>query len=325
MNTPSESMKFRCKIIMTCIFLILFGIVIANFFKISVLDNAKYQKYANDSHFGPIKISAHRGSIYDANGTPLARSASVYKVFIDPKAFEDDLKSLQKDIDDENKQKQAGTFVKSTSKDYVPLPVSAEAYRQATVAFLADKLSVTTDDVEEDMKRDTQYSIIQTQVEKPVADEVIAYFDTYGFNSIHVDEDTKRYYPQNEIAASVIGFTSGDGEGAYGIESYYNKYLAGTDGKIISAKDSKGNEMPYRYAKTYPAKDGNDIYLTIDTTLQYYLEKHLQEMVDKFEVKNRACAILMNAKTGAVYGMATCRDLISIILMKYLIRMLPIR
>ena len=154
MNTPSESMKFRCKIIMTCIFLILFGIVIANFFKISVLDNAKYQKYANDSHFGPIKISAHRGSIYDANGTPLARSASVYKVFIDPKAFEDDLKSLQKDIDDENKQKQAGTFVKSTSKDYVPLPVSAEAYRQATVAFLADKLSVTTDDVEEDMKKD---------------------------------------------------------------------------------------------------------------------------------------------------------------------------
>ena len=306
MNTPSESMKFRCKIIMTCIFLILFGIVIANFFKISVIDNAKYQKYANDSHFGPIKISAHRGSIYDANGTPLARSASVYKVFIDPKAFEADLKSLQEDIDDENKQKQAGTFVQSTSKDYVPLPVSAEAYRQATVAFLADKLSVTTDDVEEDMKKDTQYSIIQTQVEKPVADEVIAYFDTYGFNSIHVDEDTKRYYPQNEIAASVIGFTSGDGEGAYGIEAYYNKYLAGTDGKIISAKDSKGNEMPYRYAKTYPAKDGNDIYLTIDTTLQYYLEKHLQEMVDKFEVKNRACAILMNAKTGAVYGMATC-------------------
>ena len=154
------------------------------------------------------------------------------------------------------------------------------------------------------MEENSQYSVLQTQVEKPVADEVLAHFDKYDFTSIHVEEDTKRYYPQNELAAQVIGFTSGDGSGAYGVEAYYDEYLSGTDGKVISAKDSNGREMPYKYSKTYPAQNGNDIYLTIDATLQHYLEKHLQEMVDEFEVKNRACGIIMNVNTGAILAMA---------------------
>ena len=155
------------------------------------------------------------------------------------------------------------------------------------------------------MEADNQYSILQDNVEKPVAGEVLAFFNQYGLTCLNVEEDTKRYYPQNELAASVIGFTSADGNGAYGLEAYYNDYLSGVDGKTISAKDSSGNELPYRYAKTYPAENGNDLYLTIDMDLQYYLEKHLEEMVTQYEVKNRACAILMNAKTGGIYGMAT--------------------
>ena len=113
---------------------------------------------------------------------------------------------------------------------------------------------------------------------------------------LNVEEDTKRYYPQNELAAPVIGFTASDGYGIYGIEAYYDDYLSGTDGRTISAKDSHGNELPYRYSKTYPAKNGNDVYLTIDMNIQYKLEEHLQEMVEKFNVQNRGCAILMNAK-----------------------------
>lgn len=304
MDTPSNSMKFRAKITMVGVFAILFSFVIYKFFEISVLENDKYQEMANDYHFGTITISANRGSIYDSKGTPLARSASVYKIFLDPTAYRRDLENLQDKINKAAEEKQAGTYQQKEGEP--DLPVTAESYRLETVSFLSDKLGIKIEEVENAMSADNQYSILQTQVEKPVADEVLKYFSVYDFSSIHVEEDTKRYYPQNEIAASVIGFTSADGNGAYGIEAYYDEYLSGIDGKTISAKDSNGNEMPYRYAKTYAPKDGNDLYLTIDTTLQYYLEKHLNEMITKFEVQNRACAILMNVKTGAVYGMASC-------------------
>ena len=86
-NLPTKSMKIRAKSVMTIVFLILFFVVARNFFKISVIDNEKYQAMANDQHFGSITISAHRGSIYDTKGNALAKSASVYKVFLDPKQF----------------------------------------------------------------------------------------------------------------------------------------------------------------------------------------------------------------------------------------------
>lgn len=307
-NVPSKAMRFRSKIIMTGVFSLLFAAVAVNFFKLSVIDNEKYQAMANEMHFGSIKISAHRGSIYDAEGTPLAKSASVYKIYLDPKRFKEEMLSLQSRIDKQTEQKKNGTYspeFDDEGNQLDLLPLSAAAFRQDAVNLLSSKLGIAPEDVNSAMEADNQYSILQDQVEKPVADEVLAFFNQYGLTCLNVEEDTKRYYPQNELAASVIGFTSADGNGAYGLEAYYNDYLSGVDGKTISAKDSSGNELPYRYAKTYPAENGNDLYLTIDMDLQYYLEKHLEEMVTQYEVKNRACAILMNAKTGGIYGMAT--------------------
>ncbi|MGN0677727.1 MAG: peptidoglycan glycosyltransferase, partial [Ruminococcus sp.] len=294
-NPPTLSMQRRTSLFMTIVMSAVFLGIAGWIFYLSVIQNKFYQAKANDYHFGTIDISAHRGSIYDTNGTPLARSASVYKVYLDPKQFRIEIDELQERIDEENEEKKNGTYkAPEPQKDengneipIVPLPVTAEAYKQETVKLLSEKLGISIDDVESSMEENSQYSVLQTQVEKPVADEVLAHFDKYDFTSIHVEEDTKRYYPQNELAAQVIGFTSGDGSGAYGVEAYYDEYLSGTDGKVISAKDSNGREMPYKYSKTYPAQNGNDIYLTIDATLQHYLEKHLQEMVDEFEVKNR--------------------------------------
>ena len=301
-------MRFRTKIVMTSVFFVLFAVVAGNFFKISVVENEKYQEMANDQHFGSITLSAHRGSIYDAKGNTLAKSASVYKVFLDPKQFRDDMDTLQKSIDKRNSEKAAGTYTPKYDKEgneFDVLPESLDAFRSETVTFLALKLGISEEKVKTAMEENTQYSVLQDQVEKPVADEVLDYFNNVGFISLNVEEDTKRYYPQNDLAASVIGFTVGDGSGAYGVEAYYDEYLSGHDGKTISAKDSNGNELPYRYSKTYAPQDGGDVYLTIDMNIQYYLEKHLQEMNKKFGVKNRSCAILMNAKTGAIYGMAT--------------------
>lgn len=304
---PSNSMRFRTKFIMMAVFFVLFALIVVNFFKISVINNNKYQAMANSQHFGSIKISAHRGSIYDAKGNALAKSATVYKVFLDPSMYKTELEELQKRIDKRNNDKKNGDYKPEYDKDGVEingLPESSQAFREETVTFLAEKLSIDPEDVREAMEEDTQYSVLEDKVEKPVADEVLSFFNKYGFISLAVEEDTKRYYPQSELAAAVIGFTSADGNGLYGIESSYNEYLSGIDGRTISAKDSNGNELPYRYSKTYDPKNGDDIYLTIDMHLQYYLEQHLQEMVEEHKVQNRACAILMNAKTGAILAEA---------------------
>ena len=110
-------MKVRAKIIMTLLFFILFSVVVGQFFKISVINNKKYQEMANDQHFGSIVISAHRGSVYDAKGSTLAKSASVYKVFLDPKRFRDEMENLSSRIDKRNEEKAKGRYEPETDED----------------------------------------------------------------------------------------------------------------------------------------------------------------------------------------------------------------
>ncbi|MBR4223756.1 MAG: PASTA domain-containing protein, partial [Oscillospiraceae bacterium] len=124
-------------------------------------------------------------------------------------------------------------------------------------------------------------------------------------NLVYSEQDTQRYYPQGTMAAAVIGFTNYEGDGIYGVESYYNDSLAGVDGKIISARDGYGNELPYDEGETYQAKDGDSLYLTLDTTLQYWVESELDSCVMANNVQERACAIIMNCKTGAILAMAS--------------------
>lgn len=299
-------MRFRSKIVMTAAFSVLFAAVAGNFFKISVLDNKEYQNMANDQHFGSVSISAHRGSIYDSKGVAFAKSATVYKIFIDPKSFKEDLSSLEKLINKRTIEIANGTYtpvLDENGEDKNKLPASIDEFKAEAVNFLAGKLEITADEVLKAIEQDTQYIVLKEQVEKPIADEIDDFFNEWGFVSVRNEEDTKRYYPQKDLAASVIGFTNGNI--AYGIEYSYDKYLSGVDGRTISAVDSNGNALPYRYSKTYEPKEGDDIYLTIDREIQYILEKNLQKMVEDHYVKNRACAILMDPKSGAVYGMAT--------------------
>ena len=179
-NVPSKAMKFRSKIVMTGVFSLLFAAVAVNFFKLSVIDNEKYQAMANEMHFGSIKISAHRGSIYDAEGTPLAKSASVYKIYLDPKRFKEEMLSLQSRIDRQTEQKKNGTYspvFDDDGKQLDLLPSSAAAFRQDAANLLASKLGITLEDVNSAMEADNQYSILQDQVEKPVADEVLSFFN----------------------------------------------------------------------------------------------------------------------------------------------------
>ena len=272
--------------------------IIINLFKVSVVQNKKYEALANNYHFGTMRLEAQRGAIYDATGTPLAWSATVYNVYIDPQLFRDEMDDVQKN----NESKQAAADKNGKTATDI---VDVATLRENIATYLAGKLNLEKADIEKAFDADGRYYILQTQVEKNVADEIENYFDNLNLVSFATEATTKRYYPQEELAASVIGFTNGDGDGQYGLEYQYNDYLAGVDGRIISAQAANGEEMPYRYSTTYEAENGASLYLTLDTTLQYYLEKAISEMSVEFNVQQRACGIIMNPKTGAIYAMAT--------------------
>ena len=272
--------------------------VIVRLFVVSVVDNSKYEGMANNYHFGTMTLSANRGAIYDANGTALAWSATVYNIYIDPTLYREEMKS----IEDANDKKKSAAEEENETADNL---VDVDQLKTSITNFLSEKLGLKTEEVEASFEKDGRYYVLQTQEEKNVTDEITAYFEKLNLSFIGTEATTRRYYPQNELAAAVIGFTNGDGDGQYGLEYQYDDYLSGVDGRVISAQAANGEEMPYRYSTTYDAEDGDSLYLTLDTTIQYYLEKSLAEMVEKFEVKERACGVIMNPKTGAVYAMAT--------------------
>lgn len=287
-------------------FLVMIGIisisvaVACKLVKLSVTENAKYAEMANETHFSNIIIPANRGTIYDASGNPLAWSATVYKIYIDPSLFREEMTEIEEVMKERKAVLDAGEELPE-GKKYIPI----DEMREEIITLLMEKLNLTREDVIEAMEDTSRYCVLQTQVDKNIADDIELYFEGFGINSIRREQDTKRYYPQDDLAAHVIGFTDSDGNGMYGIEAYYDDYLAGTNGRTISANDAFGREMPYKHAATYPAQDGDSLYLTLDSTLQYYLQKNLEDMYNSFQVANRCCGIMMNPKTGAIYAMAT--------------------
>ena len=239
-------MKRRLNIWIMSGVLVFVGAIIFNMFNVSVAESDMYQKLANQNQFGSIAIHANRGSIYDANGQILAQSATVFNIILDPTTFRD---------------KDSEKFDLIYSK-------------------LQELFNTKKEDFEAMTKKTgsgARYQVIAKKVEKPTADLLTTFCKENKISCISILQDTKRYYPQGDLAASVIGFLDGDGNGQYGLEAYYDDYLAGVDGRIVSARDAQGNEMPYRYEKTFDAKDGNSLVLTIDATLQHYLEKGLKE------------------------------------------------
>ena len=292
---PTNKMRIKLNLVVLPVFLAFTGWIVVNLFQTSITDNAKYQTLANENQFGSTIVKANRGSIYDANGKILAQSATVYSIAVNPHRIY------------EQQQKEA-----KTDPEKLPSPLESERMIDAAASILSEELSgegVTYDLAVKKLTEDGEtrsWASIAKSIEKPVADKILSRAQEAKLGDIIVRNlDTKRYYPQAELAAAVIGFTNYDGDGVYGVESYYNDYLKGVDGKIISATDANGNEMPYKNDKMYDAQDGNSLYLTIDITLQHQVEKYLEQQVEAHDPENRACAIMMNVNTGAVLAMAS--------------------
>lgn len=299
---PTNKMRFKLNLIVMPVFLAFTGWILVSLFKTSVTDNLKYQTLANDTQFASKTVKANRGSIYDANGKILAQSATVYSICVDPNL-------LYNKKQDELKAAAEGKLVGGTDSDGNKILTHDDMVDIAATILSEELEGVTYDYAVKKLTENgenSHWAQIAKSVEKPTADKIIARAaeEKLG-NIIYTNLDTKRYYPQAELAAAVIGFTNFDGDGVYGVEKYYNDYLKGVDGKVISAVDAFQNEMPYKNDKIYDAQDGSSLYLTIDTTLQYQAEKYLRQQVEAHDVRNRACAIIMNVNTGAILAMAS--------------------
>jgi stage V sporulation protein D (sporulation-specific penicillin-binding protein) len=224
-------------------------------------------------------ISAGRGVIYDANMKVLAQSASAWLVYAVPSKIEDDK--------GENGR-------------------TAEEKIEILAANLSEILGVDEQDLREKLSNhDSGYVKVAGKVEKEQKEKVVEFKNQYDFYEvIGIDEDTKRYYPYNGFASSVIGFVGGDGTGSGGVEQQYNDLLTGVDGRKVTAKNGVNEVLGNDFETIYEAKQGAGLVLTIDETIQYYLEEALSQAVTDHHAMN-AYGIVMDVRTGAILGMAT--------------------
>ena len=249
-----------------------FAILIVRLFYLQVVQADMWKEKASSQQMYSTSITANRGNIYDRNMKTLAKSVTIWTVFISPAEMEED-------------------------------------QRELVASGLSEILGVDYDTIYEKSLKTWRYNeTIKKKVDNDTADQVTAFAQENEIKGIYLSEDTMRYYPYGNLASTVLGFTGNDGSGAYGLEAYYNKTLSGTDGVIASVRNAKGTAMPFSEQQIYDAEDGQSLVLTIDETVQSYLEKHLENAVQEHEVKNRAVGIVMNVKTGEILAMATKPD-----------------
>jgi stage V sporulation protein D (sporulation-specific penicillin-binding protein) len=216
-------------------------------------------------------IPAVRGTIYDRNGNKLAYTTVAYTVSADLNQMRE---AHKKDPSKGNPEDYA--------RQLAPLLDMPESQIY--------KILTSTDGVGFDLKQ---------QVDEATKEKI----ENLKLPGIFFTRTSKRVYPNNELAAHVLGYVFDDGKQGAGIEGEYNKYLRGTDGKTTYLKDSKGNPLPYDHRQTIPAKNGNDVYLTIDETLQYFAESALDHMYQKYHPKT-ASIVVADPNTGEILALA---------------------
>lgn len=284
---PNKKMQNRMIVLMLAFVICGSAILIYRLFNIQVIRGDEYQREAIDQQMASLPISAERGEIRDVNGKTLAMSANVWDVIVNPQ-------NISKTPDEET-----GLYEVDVIADGLSEILGVDR------AVIREKC----------LQTNTQYVVLARRIEKPVQEQINTFLgannNPLGRNirSITMSENTKRYYPYGTLASTVLGFVNDEGVGGTGLESWYNKILTGTPGLDVSAKTARNTEMPFRFSTyLHEAQNGSSLILTIDETIQHYLEKHLETAVVENKVHNRAVAIAMDVDTGAVLGMATKPD-----------------
>lgn len=309
----SKGIKYWTLFCMTVFILACYGVLVYQLYVWQVRDAESYRAEAVTQQLKDTTLPAVRGSIYSANGKLLAKSSTVWNIVADPSSV---LKSG------------AAEDQIRTAAEHI-----AELLDDGTTADTVYKALTASN---KDTGEPYQYRVVKKGVEKPVADAILAYADSYRLKdgaavdtSLQTEEkeDKKdgeaktskaarilyltseqaasRTYPYGEFLASVLGFCNEDGSGAYGLEKYYDETLAGTPGRSVAETDAYGEPLASGQADVHEAIDGSNLNLTIDENVQSIVEEYLTEAMSTFTVHGRGSAIVMNVKTGAILAMAS--------------------
>lgn len=309
----SKGIKYWTLFCMIAFILACYGVLVYQLYVWQVRDAESYRAEAVTQQLKDTTLPAVRGSIYSANGKLLAKSSTVWNIVADPS-------SVLKSGATEDQIRTAAEHI-------------AELLDDGTTADTVYKALTASN---KDTGEPYQYRVVKKGVEKPVADAILAYADSYRLkDGAAVDtsqqteekEDKKggeaktskatrilyltseqaasRTYPYGEFLASVLGFCNEDGSGAYGLEKYYDETLAGTPGRSVAETDAYGEPLASGQADVHEAIDGSNLNLTIDENVQSIVEEYLTEAMSTFTVHGRGSAIVMNVKTGAILAMAS--------------------
>ncbi len=280
---PNKQMRNRIIAIMIICLIMITAVSGASLTNIMVIKGDEYQSKASEQQLYDSIVSAPRGDIYDCNMKTLAKSSTAWTVYLTPNGI--------------NKQKDAE---------------KAEKIRETLSKGLSPILELDESEIYEKSKEKTYYVILKKRVDKETSDKVRMFITENAklemASYVGLDETTKRYYPNKTLASTVLGFVGDDNQGLSGLESYYDNELTGIAGRVVAAKNAKGTNMPLTYQKVEDAQKGNSLVTTIDSYIQYVAEKYIDEAVEIENVKERATAVVMNVKTGAILAMAVSND-----------------
>ena len=266
-------MRRRIVVILFALVIFCFSILIFRLINLQIFQGEFFERMASEQQMADTKISAQRGTIYDRNMQPLAQSATVWTVVLEPAYIDNDKK------------------------------------REIICNGMSEILGLEKEKLYELSKKRSCYTIIKKKVDSDVKDKILQFKSENKIASgIRLIEDYKRYYPLGNFASVVLGFTGADSQGLAGVEAFYDKYLKGEPGRILTAKNAIGTDMPFDHEQMIPTKAGCNLRLCIDETIQRIMEKNLEEGIKNNKVKNRAAAIAMDVKTGEILGMAVKGD-----------------
>jgi stage V sporulation protein D (sporulation-specific penicillin-binding protein) len=273
-NHEKSNIKIKNRIIIwRATFILLLAILMVRVAFIQIINNEWYEQKAFAQQNTNQILSANRGRILDRNGKELAISAKVSKIICDPIEVRKSDKNLSEIAQD-----------------------------------LAKILKIDSKEIESKFQRDTNYAEIKSKVEKEDANLIIKYSKNDDVRGIYTQPDTKRYYPNDNLAAHVIGFTGRDDQGLYGIEKMMDRYLKGVPGKILSEVDGNGTVVPFNEEKKIEPQDGLDVHLTIDESIQHIVQEELEIAIEENEVLNGAVGIVIEPSTGDILAMVSKPD-----------------
>lgn len=270
MNKRADSGVYIRLIIFAVAFVVIaFTAIGARLFHLQVTEYETYSAKAKTQQTRDKTITPARGSILDVNMKPLAMSASTEMVTIEA----------------------------------VKIKTDEEA--KAIAENISAILEMDYDTVLEKALSKTTYAVLKKGVEKEKADQIRAFVDEIDTTAIYLIPDSTRYYPFGSFASHIIGFVGSDQQGLDGIEALYEDYMEGTPGRLVTATNVNGDEMPFSYETYVDAVDGYNVVLTIDEVIQHYVEQNLKEAYEQNDVQKYAASIVMDVETGGILAMAS--------------------